>query len=89
MKWIDESASMEAKLFTGKSCVTRFISNIDFIATAKCGDIIEFCVKPNTIGNTSITFSVTVKNKMAGLIAVVDRIVFVAVDADGIPVSVK
>jgi hypothetical protein len=32
---------------------------------------------------------VTVKNKMAGLIAVVDRIVFVAVDADGIPVSVK
>ena len=89
MKWIDEAAGMEAKLSTGKSCVTRFISSIDFIATAKCGDIIEICIKPYAIGSTSITFSATVKNKAAGLIAVVDRIVFVAVDKDGIPVSIK
>jgi len=89
MKWIDESAGMEARLITGKSCVTRYISNIDFVATAKCGDIIEVCIKPYAIGNTSITFSATVKNKMAGLIAVVDRIVFVAVDEDGIPTSIK
>lgn len=89
MKWIDESVGMEAKIITNKNCVTRYISGIDFSDTAKCGDIVEINVKFMYTGNTSITFSVTVKNLMSGLIAVVDRIVFVAVDEDGIPTEIK
>ena len=56
---------------------------------ARCGDIIEINTKFMYIGSTSITFSVTVKNKASGLIGVVDRIVFVAIDENGIPTKIK
>ncbi len=82
LRWIDEEAGIYAmtKLKTQK-VVTKYISEIDFVSSAKQGDIIEIGLEFLAIGRTSITFRCAVRNIISKKIIIkIDKIVFVKVD---------
>ena len=88
LSWIDEEAGIYAmtKLDT-KDVVTKFISEIDFISSAKQSDVIEIGLAFIGIGTTSISFSCEVRNIFSKqTIIKIDKIVFVKVDDNGQPV---
>ena len=88
LKWIDEEAGIYAmtKLDTRK-VVTKFISEINFVSSAKQGDIIEIGLAFKSIGTTSITFSGTVRNVITKkTILDIDKIVFVKIDDEERPI---
>ena len=92
LRWIDESAGMHARQLTRRVCVTRFIDQVNFISTARAGDIIYIVTTLESAGSTSLTFRVDAKEEISGRkVASVGRIVFVAIDEQGQPVphSVK
>ena len=87
LQWIDEEAALYAivQLETPR-CVTKYISEINFISSAKQGDIIEIGIEATEFGNTSITLRCEVRNMMTRqTIITIDRIVFVGVDEEGKP----
>lgn len=87
LQWIDEEAALYAiiQLETPR-CVTKFISEINFVSSAKQGDIIEIGIEATSFGRTSITLRCEVRNKMTQqTIITIDRIVFVGVDNEGRP----
>jgi acyl-CoA hydrolase len=82
LKWIDEEAGIYAmtKLNTQK-VVTKFISEINFVSSAKQGDIVEIGLQFLAVGVTSITFSCIVRNIFTKkTILSIEKIVFVKVD---------
>lgn len=87
LKWIDE----EASIFTicqlkERSIVTKAMSEINFVSSAKLGDIVEIGCELVQFGTTSVTISCEVRNKdTKQTIIKIDKIVFVAVDENGIP----
>lgn len=87
MQWIDEEAALYAivQLETPR-CVTKFISEINFVSSAKQGDIIEIGIEAVDFGNTSITLYCEVRNMMTRqTIITIEKIVFVGVDEAGKP----
>lgn len=67
-----------------KRIVTKIISEINFVHTARQGDVIEFGVECVAMGTSSITVKVVVRNKDTGQeIVTIDKMVFVAVDENG------
>jgi acyl-CoA thioesterase YciA len=87
MAWVDEEAAIFAttEMKTSK-VVTKKISEINFIAPALQGDIIEIGVDLIRVGRTSITLCVEVRNLMTQKVIVkIDEVVFVALDENGIP----
>ncbi|MBT8220026.1 MAG: acyl-CoA thioesterase [Bacteroidia bacterium] len=88
LRWIDEEAGIYAmtKLDT-KEVVTKYISEIDFINSAKQGDVIEIGLGFKAIGRTSISFSCEVRNVFTkNTIIKIEDIVFVKVDQNGKPI---
>jgi len=87
LKWIDEEAAIFAICRLGTtSIVTKLISEINFIQTAKTGDIVEIGVDVVRFGTTSITLCCDVRNKNTKQsIIKIDKIVFVFVDENGMP----
>ncbi|MBO9481674.1 MULTISPECIES: hotdog domain-containing protein [Gammaproteobacteria] len=88
LAWIDEEAAIYAscKMGPGKLLVTKYMSEIDFVSSAACGDILEFGIEVVSTGKTSLTICCVVRNKVnRQVIIVVDRIVFVCVDEMGTP----
>lgn len=85
LKWIDEEAGIYAMTKLGsKSVVTKFISEINFVSSAKQSDVIEIGLGFNKVGRTSIGFSCEVRNVFTKeTIIKIDNIVFVHVDEDG------
>ena len=87
LKWIDE----EASIFTicqlkERSIVTKAMSEINFVSSAKTGDIVEIGCELVGFGNTAVTISCEVRNKdTKQTIIKIDKIVFVAVDENGKP----
>lgn len=82
LRWIDEEAGIYAmtKLNTQK-VVTKYISEINFRASAKQGDVIEIGLEFVKVGTTSITFNCLVRNIFTKKsIISIDEIVFVKVD---------
>lgn len=82
LRWIDEEAGIYAmtKLHSQK-VVTKYISEIDFVNSAKQGDIIEIGIEFLDIGRTSITFRCAVRNIISKKVIIkIDKIVFVKVD---------
>ena len=62
------------------------MSEINFINSAKQGDIIELGIKATHFGTTSITLTCEVRNKITHkTILTVDKIVFVSLDENGKP----
>ena len=87
LSWIDEEAAIYAIIQLGTNgCVTKYMSEINFINSAKQGDILELGIKATHFGRTSITLTCQVRNKITQrIILTVDKIVFVSVDENGIP----
>nr|WP_294794558.1 hotdog domain-containing protein [uncultured Mucilaginibacter sp.] len=88
MAWIDEEAAIYTTIQLGTNAVvTKFISEINFVNSAKQGDIVELGIKAIRFGRTSLTLTCEVRNKISQkTILTIDKIVFVAVDAEGKPV---
>lgn len=88
LKWIDE----EAAIFTicqlnTRSIVTKAMSEVNFVSSAKLGDVIEIGCELVSVGTTSITIECEVRNKdTKQSIIKIDKIVFVMVDENGRPV---
>ena len=88
LKWIDEEAAIYAIIQTGYSyVVTKFISEIDFVSSAKKGDIVELGMTAIHFGRTSLTLQCEVRNKLTRQrILFIDKMVFVTMDEQGKPV---
>ncbi len=88
LKWIDEEATIYAILQLGnRRVVTKIISEINFVASAIEGDLIEMGLVATKFGTSSITMRAEVRNMVTRkLILTVDHIVFVGLDANGRPV---
>ena len=69
-----------------RSIVTKAMSEVNFVSSAKLGDVIEIGCELISLGNTSITIACEVRNKdTKKTIIRIDKIVFVAVDENGRP----
>ena len=87
LKWIDEEAAIFCicQLNT-RTLVTKAMSEVNFVSSAKLGDIIEIGCQLVEFGKTSITISCEVRNKdTKQSIIRIDKIVFVSVDENGKP----
>jgi len=87
MAWIDEEAAIYCIVQLGnRNVVTKYISEINFVSTARQGDIIELGIVATQFGTTSITLRCEVRNKISREnILTIDRMVFVNIGADGRP----
>jgi acyl-CoA hydrolase len=87
LAWIDEEAAIYAIVqLENDRCVTKYISEINFVSSAKQGDIIELGITATHFGRTSLTMRCEVRNKITRKsILTIDKIVFVNLDADGNP----
>jgi acyl-CoA hydrolase len=88
LKWIDEEAAIYAIIqLDNNSVVTKFISEINFVSSAKKGDIIEMGMEVVEFGKTSLTLRCHVRNKITRTsILNIDKLVFVNLDENGKPV---
>ncbi len=87
LQWIDEEAGIYAmtKLDSAK-VVTKYMSEINFVSSARQADVIEIGLRFIKIGRTSITFACEVRNLFSKkVIITIDQIVFVNVDDDERP----
>ncbi len=89
LKWIDEEAVIFAICQLNKTnIVTKAMSEINFVSSAKIGDIIEIGCDLVSIGTTSITIVCEVRNKdTKQTIIKVEKIVFVLLDENGKPIA--
>lgn len=87
LSWIDEEAAIFVTCQLGKgNLVTKFMTEINFVSSAKLGDIIEIGMETVKFGKTSITVKCEVRNKFnKDTIIKIDKIVFVHVDEKGRP----
>ena len=89
LKWIDEEAAIYAIIqIDNHRCVTKYMSEINFVSSAKQGDIIELGMEVVKFGNSSLTLKCEVRNKLTRKsILVIDSIVFVSLNDSGIPTA--
>ncbi|RKS98035.1 acyl-CoA thioesterase [Chryseobacterium defluvii] len=87
LQWIDEEAALYTIIqLENTRIVTKFISEINFVSSAKQGDIIEIGIEVVHFGSSSITLKCDVRNKMTRqTIITVDKIVMVNLGEDGNP----
>ena len=87
LQWIDEEAALYAIIqLENPRTVTKYISEINFVNSARQGDIIEIGIEVVNFGRTSLTLSCEVRNKMTHqTIITIDKIVFVSLDENGNP----
>jgi len=89
LQWIDEELGIYAIIQLEISrTVTKFMSEIDFVSSAKQGDIIEIGIEVVAFGNSSITLKCSVRNKLTHKVIIeIDKIVMVSLDEDGKPLK--
>ncbi len=87
LRWIDEESAIYSIIQLGTNrCVTKFMSEINFISSARQGDIVELGIKALSFGRTSLTLTCEVRNKIThSSILTIDKIVYVSVDEEGRP----
>ncbi|WP_423149322.1 acyl-CoA thioesterase [Rubrolithibacter danxiaensis] len=87
LRWIDEEAAIYAIVqLENDLVVTKYISEINFVSSAKQGDIIELGITATHFGRTSLTMCCEVRNKITRKsILTIDKIVFVNLNAQGEP----
>lgn len=87
LRWIDEEAAIYTIIqLDNPRVVTKYISEINFLSSAREGDIIELGLTATHFGRTSITLECHVRNKISRKsILTIARIVFVNMGEDGLP----
>ncbi|WP_296317430.1 acyl-CoA thioesterase [Winogradskyella sp. UBA3174] len=87
LAWIDEEAALYTIIqLENSKIVTKYISEINFMASARQGDIIEIGIGVKKFGRSSITIKCEVRNKMTReTILTVDNIIMVNLGKDGKP----
>jgi acyl-CoA hydrolase len=87
LRWIDEEAAIYAICqLDNQRVVTKFISEINFVSSARQGDIIELGMTATDFGRTSITLRCEVRNKVTRQsILTIEKMVFVNLGEDGKP----
>ncbi|MEZ4934437.1 MAG: hotdog domain-containing protein [Saprospiraceae bacterium] len=87
LRWIDEEAGIYAmSKLRSKRVVTKYMSEINFVNSAKQGDVIEIGLKFQDVGTTSITFGCEVRQMFSQeTIITIDKIVFVLLNENGRP----
>lgn len=87
LRWIDEEAAIYAIIQLGNPrAVTKFMSEIDFVSSARQGDLVELGIRAVSFGRTSLTMRAEVRNMVTReRILAIEKIVFVSLDAAGRP----
>jgi len=87
LAWIDEEAALYTVVqLDNPQIVTKFITEIDFISTAKEGDIIEIGIEASHFGTASVTLRAEVRNMMTKkTIITIEKIVMVNLNKKGKP----
>ena len=87
LSWIDEEAAIFAmSQIDTKNIVTKYMSEINFISSARNGDIIEIGLEVVKFGRTSLTVRCIARNIRTQVnILTIDQNVFVNVDESGNP----
>ncbi len=87
LAWIDEEAALYTIIqLENPKIVTKYISEINFMSSAKQGDIVEIGIEVVKFGKTSITLKCEARNKMTReTILTVDNIIMVNLGDDGKP----
>ncbi len=87
LRWIDEEAVVYAVIQLGNTrVVTKYVSEIEFLASARQGDLIEIGLQAVDFGRTSLTMRAEARNMITRRsILTIERIVFVGLDEQGDP----
>ena len=87
LRWIDEEAAIYAICqLANERVVAKFMSEINFVCSARQGDIIELGMTATHFGSTSITLRCEVRNKITRKsILTVEKMVFVNLNENGEP----
>lgn len=87
LAWIDEEAALYTIIqLENSKVVTKYISEINFMSSAKQGDIVELGIEVIKFGKSSLTLKCEARNKMTReTILTVDNIIMVNLGDDGKP----
>ncbi|MEM7601645.1 MAG: hotdog domain-containing protein [Verrucomicrobiota bacterium] len=87
LRWIDEEAAIYTiTMLQSPYVVTKLMSEINFISSARAGDVLEMGMKVKKLGRSSITLKCEVRNIMTHhTIVKIEEIVFVNLDSSGFP----
>ena len=87
LSWIDEEAVLYSIIqLENKKVVTKYMSEINFMSTAKQGDIVEIGMEVVKFGKSSLVLKCEARNKMTHeTLLTVDQIIMVNLDKDGKP----
>ena len=87
LQWIDEEAALYTMIqFDNRKIATKFMSEVNFVSSAKQGDIVELGMEVKKFGTTSITLSCVARNKMTQKpIVTIENITMVNLGEDGKP----
>jgi acyl-CoA thioesterase YciA len=87
LAWIDEEAAIYAMCqLKDKRVVTKFMSEINFVAAACHSDVIELGLETVGFGRTSMTMKCEARNKdTKSTILTIEKLVFVVIGDDGKP----
>ncbi len=87
LQWIDEEAALYAIIqLENKGVVTKYMSDINFMNSARQGDIVEIGIEVVKFGRTSLTLRCEARNKMTHMpIISIDTITMVNLGSNGKP----
>lgn len=87
LSWIDEEAAIFVLCQLGNvNIVTKYMSEINFVSSAKLGEVVEIGMETVRFGTTSVTVRCEVRTKFEKkIIITIDEIVFVHVNTEGRP----
>ena len=87
LAWIDEELALYSIVqLENPRIVTKHMSEIDFVSSAKQGDVIEIGIDVVKFGNTSLTLKCEVRNMMSRTVIItIESVTMVSMGADGKP----
>lgn len=87
LAWIDEELALYSVIqLQNHKIVTKHMSEINFVSSAKQGDIVEIGIDVVKFGTTSLTLTCQVRNMMTReVIITLENITMVSLGADGKP----
>jgi acyl-CoA hydrolase len=87
LAWIDEEAALYSVVqLENQRVVTKFVSEINFMSSARQGDIVEIGIEVVKFGKTSLLLKAEARNMMTReTILTVDKITMVNLNSKGLP----